>query len=64
MPECASRRVEGHCKMGRLLLFYELEYVFRESEKYGHVRTLGVDHGMSKEGVVHLEDERVSVYQE
>ena len=63
MSECASRRVESYSQMRRLFFFYEFEYVFGESEKDGHVRTFGIDHRMTQECVVHLEDQRVSVYQ-
>ena len=63
MPECLSRRVEGHGQMGGLLLFRQFKDVFCESEENGHVRSFGINHGMPHEGIVHLEYQGVSVYQ-
>ena len=64
MSECASGRVERDCKVGRFLSFDEFQYVFGESEKNGHVRSLGIYHRVSQECVIHLEDKCMSVYQE
>ena len=47
--------------MGRFLTVDEFQKVFRESEEYGHVRTLGIDHRPSCESIVHLEDQGVAV---
>ena len=63
MSESASRRVERYCKMGRLLLFDKFEDIFGEPEKYGCVHAFGVDHRMSQECIIHLEDQGVSVNQ-
>ena len=64
MPECASGRVEGDCKVSGFFLLDEFEKVFGESEEDGHVGPLGVEYRMPQECVVHLEYQGVSVYQE
>ena len=63
-PERASRRVERHRNMRRLLPLNEFHEVFRESEEDGHVRPLGIDHRPSEECVVHFEYQRMPVYEE
>ena len=63
MPECAARRIECYSQMTGLFLLDEFEDIFCESEQYGHVSSFGVDHWMSQECVIHLENERVPVYQ-
>ena len=64
VAESAARRVERHGHVRRLLPFNEFQDVFRESEEDGHVRPLGIDHRPSQECVVHLEYQRMSVYEE
>ena len=61
VAEGAARRVEGHRQMRGLLPLHHLQQVLRKAVQDGHVRPLRVDHRPSQEGVVHLEDERVSV---
>ena len=61
VAEGPARRVEGHRQVRGLLPLHHLQQVLREPVQDGHVRPLRVDHRPSQEGVVHLEDERVSV---
>jgi hypothetical protein len=49
--------------MAGLLPFDQLEYVFGESEKDGHVRSLRIYHGMTEERIIHLEYKCVAVNQ-
>ena len=64
MSERTSRWVERYSEVGRFLPFDQFEDVFCESEEDGHVRTLGVDHRVAQECIVHLEYQGMSVYQE
>ena len=64
MSECASRRVERHCQMGRLFPLDKFQDIFGESEQDGHVGSFGVYHRMTEECIVHLEYECMSVNQE
>ena len=61
VAEGAARRVERHRQVRGLLPLDHLQQVLRKAVQDGHVRPLRVDHRPSQEGVVHLEDERVSV---
>ena len=56
-----SGGIESDSQVGWLFPCHQLQEVLRESVKDRHVGSLGVDHGMTEEGVVHLEDECVSV---
>ena len=64
VAEGASRRIEGHGQMGRMLTFNQFQDVFRETIEDGHVGAFRVDHRPSQEGVVHLEDKGVPVDEE
>ncbi len=61
VAESAARRVETHRQMGRLLALHQFKQIFGETEKYGGVHALGVDHGTPEERIVHLEDERMPI---
>ena len=63
VSESASRRIECYGKMSRFFLFDKFEDIFGESEQDGHVGSFGIDHRMTQKGVIHLENQGVSVYQ-
>ena len=62
VAECPSGRVERHCQMGGPFLFDKFQDIFREPEQDGSVFSFGIDHRMPEKGIVHLENEGVSVY--
>ena len=64
VPEGPSRRVEGHGDMAGLLFINQFQQVFRESEKDGSIHSLGINHRPAQESIVHLEYQRVPVYEE
>ena len=55
--------VERDGQMGRLLFFDQLKDIFGESEQDGCVYALGIYHRMPQEGIIHLENQSVSIYQ-
>ena len=64
VAEGPSGRVESHSHVRRLLLVYELQQIPGESEEYGSVLSLRIDHGPAQKGIVHLENQGVAVNQE
>ena len=63
VAERSTRRVKGHRQMRGLLPLHHLQQILRKAVQDRHVRPLRVDHRPPEKGVVHLEDERVSVYE-
>ena len=61
VPECFCRRVESYGEMGRLFFPDQFQYGFRKSENNGSVFAFGIDHRPFQEGIVHLENQRMSV---
>ena len=63
VAEGPARRVEGNGQMGRPFALDQFEQILRETEQDGGIQALRVDHRTPHEGVVHLEDKGVSVYE-
>ena len=63
ISEGPSRGIECHGDVCRLLSLNKFEYVFSKAEQDGGVFSFTVYHRPPEERVVHLEDERVTVYQ-
>ena len=63
VAERPAGRIETHSHMRRPLAFQHLEEILDESEQYGHVLPSGIDHRPAQEGIVHLENQRVAVYE-
>ena len=64
VAECAARRVEGDGQMGGLFPLDQLQQVLGETVEDGGIGALGIDHRPARKGVVHLENEGVTVYEE
>ena len=64
VAEGAARRIESHRQMRGLLPLDHFQQVFGEAVQDGHIRPLGVDHGPAEERIVHLEYQRMPVYEE
>ena len=64
VAEGASGRIEAHGQVGRLLPVDQFQQIFGEAEEYRGVDTARIHDVSAEEGVIHLEDQRVSVNQE
>ena len=63
IPERTSRRIECHGNMGRPLPLYHFQDVFGKSEQNGCVHSFRIYHGPSEKSIIHLENQRVPVYE-
>ena len=63
IAESPPRGVEADSEVRGPLLLNQFQKVFSEAEKYRSINPFGVHHRAPQKGIIHLEYERVAVYQ-
>ena len=64
VPESTPRRVKTHRDVRRPLPVDQFQQILRETEENGRIHPLGIDHRPPQEGIIHLEYQRMAVYEE